>query len=587
MSRTLKRVGLVVAGILGVVVAVYGIAALIVTFLVDPDTLSDWVEPRMEAALNRPVELQGARVRIFPTLAAELQGVEVGNLPDFEGPPLARVAGVRLEVAILPLFRGRVRVDEVRVDDPGIHLAVNDQGVSNYGDLVPETREVEPDEEGSPLELAIREIVVRGGDLTYENVPDTLRFELVGLEADAALERAGADGEWTGEVRAGSERISLGHPALGADPLLLDGPGLRGAATAGEEFEWVEIRDGVLILGDAELMLSGRMEDLKEPARTVDLALESEALSIPGLFELLPDSVAAGVPGRGTGTLAVDLRIRGTVGPGSRPLVRGQLGLQDVGFVDRSERVLARDIDGVVDVRDDAVAFQEIRGSALDGPFSVGGTLSPDSVLSFRLSVTARPDLAQAASVVSLPEGTELAGTVDADLELAGTGREPYRTTLNGRVDAVGIRFARPTMGVPVTVDSARVTFAGDRASWQDVVLALGEDRLTVSGSVSSPLGILGPEGEVVPRLDADVSGSRLDLDRIFPARSDTAVTYGQIAFARMGGRSLRGRAAEEWATEKGLSLPDSLPGAGRVRLALDTVVSSPFRLQNVDAIVD
>ncbi|MFW5904781.1 MAG: AsmA family protein, partial [bacterium] len=546
MNSNVKRIGLVVAGILGVLVAVYGVAALIVNFLVDPETLSDWVEPRMEAALNRPVDLEGARVRIFPTLAAELRRVEVGNLPDFEGPPLARVEGVRLEVAILPLFRGRVRVDEVRVDDPRVHLVVNDQRVSNYGDLVPEAREVEPAEEGSPLELAVREIRVRGADLTYESLPDTVRFELVGLEADASVERAATAGEWTGEARAGSERVALSHPALGSDPLVLDGPGLRAAASAGEEFDWVEIRDGAVILGGAELAMSGRMEDLKEPARAVDLALESESLSIPGIFQLIPDSAAAAIPGRGTGTLAVDLRVRGTVGPEERPLVRGRIRLQDVGFVDRSDRILAQDIGGVLDVREDALAVQGVRGSALGGPFGVDGTLSPDSVLSFQLSVTARPDLVQAAVLANLPEETELAGTVGADLELAGTGREPYRTTLDGRVDAVGIRFAQPRMGVPLAVDSARVSFTGDRASWQDVVLALGEDRLTVSGSVVGPLGVLGPEGEVVPRLDADVSGTRLDLDRLLPARGDTTVTYGQLAFARMGGRALRGRTAED-----------------------------------------
>lgn len=580
-----RRVGLVVAGILGALVLFYGAAAIIVSFLLDPTALSDWVEPRMEAALNRDVELEGARVRIFPTLGAELQGLEVANLPEFDGPSLAAVDRVRLEVAILPLFRGRVRVDEVRVEAPRIHLAVDESGVSNFGDLVPEGREVEADEEGSPLELAIREIVVREGDFSYESAPDTLRMSLTGLEADASVERSATTG-WQGTVEARSDAFSLGHPALGGDPLLLDGPGLRGEATAGEEFEWVEIADGFVVLGGAELALSGRVEDLKEPTRTLDLALEADALSIPGVFELLPDTAASRVPGRGTGTLAVDLRVRGAVGPDARPLVRGQIRLQDVGFVGRSEEVLAEGIAGLVEVQEDAVDIRELRGSALGGPFSVGGTVSPDSVLAFALSVSAQPDLATASGLVTLPEGARLAGAAEADLDLTGTVREPAATSIEGFVAASGIRYEAPTLGVPVRVDSGRVEFRGDRATWNEIPVDLGPDRLRVSGTLGNPLGMMTPGGEPLPRLEARVSGARLDLDRILPARSDTAVTYGRIAFARMGGRTIQGRTAEEWATDKGLALPDSLPVAGEVNIALDTLISTPFRLEDLEATV-
>lgn len=580
----LRRIGLAVAGVLAALVVVYGVAAVLVHFLIDPQTLSAWVEPRMEAALNRDVQLEGARVRIFPTLGAELEGVEVGNLPDFQGPPLARVDRVRLAVAILPLFRGRVRVDEVRVESPRVHLAVAEDGVSNFGDLVPEGRDVEPDEGRSPMELAIREIVVRGADLSYESAPDTLRFSLSGLEADASLERSATAG-WRGGVEAASDAVALAHPALG-DELRLDGPGLRGEATAGEEFEWVEITDGVLILGGAELALSGRMEGLKDPTRTVDLSLQSEDLSIPGVFELLPDSAAARVPGRGTGTLAVDLRVRGSVGPDQRPVVRGEVQLQDVGFVDRSEEVLAEGVAGVLEIGEEVVEIREIRGTALGGPFTVSGTVAPDSALGFGLSVSGRPDLARAAGLAPFPEGTAIAGVVDAELELVGSGREPARTAIEGFAVAEGIRYEAPTLGVPVTVSSGRVDFVDDRAEWNEIPVDLGPDRLLVSGTLQRPLGLMAPGAEPIPGLEARVTGSRLDLDRVLPPRSDTAVTYGRLAFARMGQRTIQGRTAEEWATEKELALPDSLPMAGEVTLRLDTLISTPFRLEDVEATV-
>lgn len=580
-----RRVLLIAGGALGIVVLAYGVAAILVHTLLDPATLSSWVEPRAEAALNRDVELGGARIRLFPSLGAELQGLRVANPPGMDAPPLARIESVRLDVAILPLFRRQVRVNEIRLESPIVHLAVDPEGRTNFGDLVPESSEEPGPDEGGPLQLAVRDVTLTGGSLSYVSDRDTVQASLDGLEATASLERS-PDTGWRGSVEARTDSLLAGHPGLGADPLRMAGPAVRFRGTAGGEFDWIEIQEGLVSLADAELELDGRVERLKEPVRGVDLALRADEVAVERIVTALPDSARARLPGPVTGVLTVDLRAVGSIGPEDRPELRGEILLAGIGAEGEGGRLIAEDVGGRVEVADGEVLARQLQGTVLDGPFALEGTLRPDSALGFRAELAAAPRLEAVAGLGTLPEGVSLAGELDVALAVEGRLRRIADTGMNGRVDATGIRIEHPRMGVPVTVESGRLELDGQRATWSDLAVDLGEDRIVTTGSAEDVLAGLRTSGEApaVPRLQVDVQGERLDLDRVLPPRGDTAVTYGRIAFAHVGSRTLEGRTAEEWAAEKELQLPDSLPVAGEARIRLDTLHSAPHRLTDVDA---
>lgn len=576
-SRLLRRGLLVAGGVAGAVVLLYAAAALLVHLLVDPAALADRVEPRAEAALNRDVEIEGARVRLFPYLGAELTGVRVANLPDFEGPPLARVGSVSLQVAILPLFRREIRVDEVGVDEPVIRLAVDPAGRTNFGDLVPESREPPP--EDAPLTLAVREVRVRDGSLAYTSERDTVRVELAGLAVDAAVEASG--GDWTGEVDARSEALVVRHPRLGDRERRLEGPGAVLRGSVAREAGRAEILRGDVRIGAAALGLTGRIEGLDQPVRRVELDLGAEGVELAGLLEALPDERGPEMAGRTRGTLEVDLRIEGPLAEDRRPDVTGTVLLSALAHDGPEGEALVEDLSGRIEVGPDAISLRELAGTVLGGPFSAVATLGADSVRSFEASLEARPALESAAGLGGVPEGMRLAGRLDARLELAGELTRPEETRLDGFVEGADLRLEHPRAGVPISADDLRVEVAGRTARWSGVELTLGEDRLTAAGSLDDPLAALAPGR--VPRLELELEGGRLDLDAVLPPRGDPSVTYGRIAFAHLGGRTLEGRSAREWAEEKELALPDSLPAAGEARVRLDTLLSAPHRLADVD----
>jgi hypothetical protein len=95
-------------------------------------------------------------------------------------------------------------------------------------------------------------------------------------------------------------------------------------------------------------------------------------------------------------------------------------------------------------------------------------------------------------------------------------------------------------------------------------------------------------DADRAPYLEGGVRGAHLSLLELrAEPPADTTLTYGRVAFARVGGRSVQGRAPEDAAREMGLERPDSLPLAGRLEVRLDTLVDRRGTTEAVHAIVD
>ncbi len=577
---TLRRVGVWAGAVLGTLVVLYAGLAILFQLLLDPGTVSRWIEPRAEAVLNRDVELGGARPTVFPFLGIDLTDLEVGNLPAFEGPPLARVERVRLRVALLPLLTRTIRVDQVRVDGLRIHLGVDGDGTSNFGDLVPESEERPPGED-APLALAIRELRIVDGRMEYVSEPDSTRVALEGMEATASLGRR-ADDHWSAELGATSSALGLEHPMLGAGTTTLAGPSLRtrGAVDAGGG--WLEVGEGELRVGEASFRLTGRIDDLGEEIRQVDLRLLGEGLAVERLAEALPDSLRDRLPGAVSGSLRLDLTATGPAGPDQRPTLGGEADFSDVSLGGEGGEALARGLSGRVLLRKDTLRTEQITGTVLGGPFSLRAVMVRDSQLPVAGYVEARPDLSRLARLRDLGDSVALAGHAEVGVSLAGALRRPADLALDGRVRLSGVEVEHPRLGVRAGVPDAALELAGRTVRWSEMEVELGPDRLRTTGRLDDPLAFLADDGARVPFVEAEVRSARLDLDRIVPPRGDPEMTYGRIVFAHLGGRSLDGGSAEDVATREGLFRPAPLPLRARIDLEADTLISAPYRLSDV-----
>ncbi len=568
-----------------VVALAFVVLTLVLSRFLDPEAMAARVEPRLEAALAREVDLEAVDVALFP-LGVRLRGLTVAD-PTGMAPFLARVGSVELRVDLLPLLRREVRVGRLVVSDPQADLRVDEGGRSNFGDFSsqgpPEPSGGEPTGgEAAPAGFALdlRGIRVSGGVLQFRSEEDSTIVDLGNLDVRASVQHD-AGGSWVfqggsdGEVTLGSEGST---PALDRLPLSLEFD-----LQAGPTFDDLEIRSGSLGVDPLRLSISGRVEGLKESVRNVSLQLQGEDLPLERLTTVLASRFETPLPGQALGLLDASLQVEGSIGPGQTPRVSGTVHVTGGGLEAEDRTLLAQDLSATIDLPDPRRVRFQVAGEVLDGPFNLegNGTMGGDGTLDFQLR--SNPDLSLLALAVELPEGVSARGRVDVDVRGNGSYRDLRSLRVRGQASPNEVHLTHPALAVPVDLPGGTVTLTGTGANFVDFPVTLGNDALSLTGELQN-LTSLGRPGAVMG-FRGTVRGPRLNLVALSDEPPpDPDLTYGKVAFARLGDRAVAGRSPEEAARELRLARPDSLPVSGELQLALDTLIYAKGRLEAVRA---
>lgn len=575
----LRRIGVWLGGALGVLLVLYLAAVLALRALVPPETVARWAEPRAGAALNRDVRIGGAELAIFPHLGLALRDVRVGNLEEFQGPPLARVERVELRVALLPLIRGDVVVDEAVAVGPDVRLQVDEDGDSNFGDLVPASEEAGPDAGPGPLpiSLTVREATVERGRAEYRDRRSGRFLVADSLEARGRL--TGSDGGREVLLEGRTRRLRGGLPDFRAEPFRPGSAGARLRLRAGDRFRWLEVAEGSLEVAGATLSVDGRVDSLRSPVRRLSLTLSADSLELDRLARSAPSGALPTSVDSLEGVVSLRVGLTGPAGGEATPSVSGQLRLRGVGAAVAGRGRVARGLSGAVRVRDDTLVADRIGGTVLGGPFRMTGRLAMDSTLAYVGRIQSTVSLAGLA-----PAGAERApsGTVEADLDLSGRADRLGSTEAEGSAVLRELVFPADSPRADLRVPAGTLRFRGRSITWSALPAVIGTDRLTASGRLDRwPLLLTGGDGR--PALRGSVESVRMDLDRLLPRPGD-APGYGRLLFARLGPDSLAGRPAGETAEQLGYARPPSLPVSGALELAVDTLVFRPYRFEGLSA---
>ena len=162
---------------------VMGLVLFVYTF--DPNDYKAGVVEAVRLRTGRTLVFDGAmELRLFPQIAISLGGAQLGNHRDFGPEPMVSVRSAQVSVQILPLLTGRIELGDLVLEDPVLHLARNEQGVSNWDDLSRRERgdKREPGAE-QPLSLDVASVAVTGGSLTWEDRKAGTRVAVSGVTA--------------------------------------------------------------------------------------------------------------------------------------------------------------------------------------------------------------------------------------------------------------------------------------------------------------------------------------------------------------------------------------------------------------------
>jgi uncharacterized protein involved in outer membrane biogenesis len=107
------------------------VAALVATF--DPNWLKGPIERRVEAVTGRSLHLRGdLHARLGRVIEISASDVDFGNAEWAQSPAMAHAGRIALGIAAWPLLRGELRLTQIELDHPEIHLERNARGDANW-----------------------------------------------------------------------------------------------------------------------------------------------------------------------------------------------------------------------------------------------------------------------------------------------------------------------------------------------------------------------------------------------------------------------------------------------------------------------
>ncbi|MDH3224788.1 MAG: AsmA family protein, partial [Gemmatimonadota bacterium] len=585
-GRWILRLGAAALGLLGVLIVVVVVAAR----GIDPDDLARWLEPRLEAATGRSVDIASARVALFPPVAVALEDVAIQNPEGMAGDPFISVEELRLDVSVMQLLRRRIRVDEIRLQAPQLRVVVDADGRSNadgFGLGAGQGTVQAPGSGGrdrAPFQVDIELIRIDNGTLSYRDVGSGRAVVVAPLTARTRV--ASQDGDrWTLETSASARigaRISEGQGGrLGPWDVEIDGTG-----GAQDEFKTIRLDDGQIRIEELAFALTAGLDRDDQGEGGYRASVTGAALDAARLVSLMPDSTLDSPPDLG-GRISLDLGVSGTLGSGAPPIVDGSVDLDEVYIAEAGRDPLLTGLRGTWFLAGDSVWTTETEGVALGGPLRVRGLLRLGDVSGFIMRIAAQPDLGRLGSVVALPDSVAVSGVLSLDVTARGTMANPAGANLSGRLMPENVSLTLPGVGVPVGLPSGTVILGAEGARWSDLPVRLGADSFVSTGGLADWAAWTRGDGSV-PVFDGSFAGERFDMDAVFPAPPpDSTVLYGKLVFAQLGERRIRDRTPAQILEDRGILRPDSLSIGGEVRLSFGTFLSAPYALSDVRARVE
>src|ERR1017187_6776312 len=119
---------------LAVLVAI--LAVLIVPPLVSVSRYTSRITSLIAESLGRPVRLSSVRVRLLPRPGFVLGDLTVEEDPAFGAEPLLHATTVTAYIRMLSLWRGRLEISEISVDEASLNLVLTPDGRWNLDSLL-------------------------------------------------------------------------------------------------------------------------------------------------------------------------------------------------------------------------------------------------------------------------------------------------------------------------------------------------------------------------------------------------------------------------------------------------------------------
>jgi AsmA protein len=132
----MKGIFKILVGVIGILIVLMVAAAVLLPLIYDEEDLKEAIAGEVYEKTGRELSIDGALdFSVFPWLAVDVSDLSLGNAAGFGDQSFARISQARAGVALMPLLRKQIAVDEITLNGLELDLIVNADGVNNWDDL--------------------------------------------------------------------------------------------------------------------------------------------------------------------------------------------------------------------------------------------------------------------------------------------------------------------------------------------------------------------------------------------------------------------------------------------------------------------
>lgn len=508
-----KRKGLrVLLWVIGIFVLLLVIASVAVKIFFTKEKLLAMIQPRIEAAIQRKVEIQDVSVSIFGGLGADVEGVKIYNPPGFSRDEFVEFKTLSIRVKFWPLFRKRIEMKKLILDQPVIALEKDINGVSNVDDLI-------KGEGGIALfPLAFEQMKIKNGKLILldQAKPAQILLSQINQEARFSLDKTMENGKSSGKLSIAEIEVSLSHLKKEIPELSFS---LEHEVTYNLPKDSLNIDELTIALGKASFDLKGRIKNLTtSPAG--DLSLSSDKIKIEDVLDWVPkpeDSPLNEIEGAGNSKITADFAGEFKLDP--LPLFTGQIVLSDV-------KIKSAQLDypfemsyGQVDFDQKALSFFTSQGKIKDAKIEISAVVDNYQDPDLAAELKSDFDLKLLKELKKIPEQIEAKGKVRVDLKAFGKAKKTEDLKFSGGIWLKDAKIGVPFLGVPVEDLDADLALKEDELRLNAISLKMGRSSASLQGSVRQALPYFLKQKEEIPLIEFSLNSPLLNLDEILPSK--------------------------------------------------------------------
>jgi uncharacterized protein involved in outer membrane biogenesis len=515
-----------------VVIIIGGVITLKMLFT--SERLKAFIVPKIEEATRRTVTVNSISLSVLPTLAVEIDGLVVSNARSggFSDKPMLQLNKLVLDVRLIALLKGNVEVSTVTLEHPQIFLEVNEQGVANYsgeesiqgvkkkgaesstGEPTKPKSTVTVEAKSGGYGLLLSNLEIINGKLEYVDRKGNSATTLEGMNHRVRAEAPADGGEITIETQSTIERFSYGSLTTPLVSNLKLTSALKLVYNVKEDV--LKLMPGTVTVQEISMNVSGNVaECTKVPV--MNLLIESDKVSIPGLLSLMPKEYMKKAEGlKGNGVATAKIEVRGSVTDSTNPDITGMVSATNAGI---QYAQLPKPITNVNIVADFTRSkrkqeFRVTKFSATLGNNPLSATMAvvnfDDPSLTMALNVSM--NLAEVKDYYPLEAGTELNGGMKASVNIAGKVSNPSVMKASGTMEFRGVTIKTATSKNPVQNLNGTIAFNNQLIEAKKLSMTLGKSDLSLAFSMKNYLSMMSdlPTGQAgdkkAPKASASLS---------------------------------------------------------------------------------